>query len=67
MHKNVEDSTFYPARAAQAGGKVIGAGVHIQFILTYPDPFVQAKNIFVQIDEKFRYVKCIEKIITECH
>ena len=37
----------------------------VQCILTYPNPFVQAKNKFVRITEKFRYVKCIENIITE--
>ena len=37
----------------------------VQCILTYQNPFVQAKNIFVRITEKFRYVKCIEKYITE--
>ena len=37
----------------------------IQYILTYLNPFVQAKNIFVRITENFRYVKYIEKYITE--
>ena len=37
----------------------------IQCILTSPNPSVQAKNIFVRITEKFRYVKYIEKYITE--
>ena len=47
-------------------GKAICVGVHIciQCILTYPNPSVQAKNIFVRITEKFRYVKYIEKYIT---
>ena len=39
--------------------------MYIQCILTYPNPFVQAKNIFVRITEKFRYVKYLEKYITE--
>ena len=37
----------------------------IQCILTYPNPFVQAKKDFVRITENFRYVKYIEKYITE--
>ena len=39
-----------------------GLTLPIQCILTYPNPFMQAKNIFVRITEKFGYVKCIEYI-----
>ena len=39
--------------------------IYIQYILTYPNPFVHAKNIFVRITEKFGYVKSIEKYVTE--
>ena len=42
-----------------------GCFMCIQCILIYPNPFVQAKNISVQITEKFRCVKCIEKYIIE--